>query len=300
MTDWRTLLAAERVVRIASVVRACGPPRAAVGSIAHSTARASREPIAPVVISRPRPMASGGSLRRHEASPISDGWRQARSCRGTGAGGVALVIRAPLRPRAGHVSDTFGGVAGRALLRAGAPVRPWWLTATMGRRASTRPRRRVAGAHRRSAGRRRGLRVVRPRRLRGRRAVQRHRARPRVDERPSAGVGHLTYEAYEEQVVRQAGRASSPSCAGAGRMTGRVVLWHRVGRIELGESSVVVVVAAPHRPEAFEAARFAIDAMKASAPIWKHEEWDDGADWGTGRSGRWPPPRWRRRPRSGA
>ena len=38
----------------------------------------------------------------------------------------------------------------------------------------------------------------------------------------------------------------------------------------------------PHRPEAFAAARFAIDAIKASAPIWKHEEWDGGADWGTG------------------
>ena len=66
------------------------------------------------------------------------------------------------------------------------------------------------------------------------------------------GVGHLTYEAYEEQVVPKLAaivaelRVRWPA-------TGRVVLWHRIGRIELAESSVVVVVAAPHRPEAFAA-----------------------------------------------
>ncbi len=94
-------------------------------------------------------------------------------------------------------------------------------------------------------------------------------------------VAHLTYEAYEEQVepvfasIADEVRQRWPS-------TGRVVLLHRVGRLELTESSVVAVVSAPHRPEAFEAARFAIDALKASAPIWKHEVWADGADWGTG------------------
>jgi molybdopterin synthase catalytic subunit len=61
-----------------------------------------------------------------------------------------------------------------------------------------------------------------------------------------------------------------------------VALLHRVGRLDLMESSVVACVSAPHRPEAFEAARYAIDALKASAPIWKHEVWADGADWGTG------------------
>jgi molybdopterin synthase catalytic subunit len=42
------------------------------------------------------------------------------------------------------------------------------------------------------------------------------------------------------------------------------------------------VVSSPHRPEAFEAGRYAIDALKASVPIWKHEVWDGGSDWGTG------------------
>ena len=93
------------------------------------------------------------------------------------------------------------------------------------------------------------------------------------------GVTHLTYEAYE-------GRAEEAMAAVAGEARrrwpdlGRIVIWHRTGRLGLGESSVVVVAAAPHRPLAFEAARYMIDAVKASAPIWKHEEWSGGSDWG--------------------
>jgi molybdopterin synthase catalytic subunit len=60
-----------------------------------------------------------------------------------------------------------------------------------------------------------------------------------------------------------------------------VALLHRTGVLALGESSVLVVVSAPHRPEAFEAGRFCIDTLKVSVPIWKHEEWSDGSDWGT-------------------
>ncbi|NDE52215.1 MAG: rod shape-determining protein MreB [Actinobacteria bacterium] len=56
---------------------------------------------------------------------------------------------------------------------------------------------------------------------------------------------------------------------------------HRVGELLLTESSVVVVVSAPHRPEAFDAARFCIDALKQSVPIWKKERWSSGEDWGT-------------------
>jgi molybdopterin synthase catalytic subunit len=94
------------------------------------------------------------------------------------------------------------------------------------------------------------------------------------------GVEHLTYEAYDEQVV--------PRFAEIGAElrrrwpdTGRIVVLHRIGRLGIGESSVIVVVSAPHRGEAFEAARYAIDALKESAPIWKHEVWAGGADWGT-------------------
>jgi molybdopterin synthase catalytic subunit len=63
---------------------------------------------------------------------------------------------------------------------------------------------------------------------------------------------------------------------------GRIALIHRVGDLKLGESSVLVVVSAPHRPEAFEAARFGIDALKATVPIWKREAWETGSDWALG------------------
>jgi molybdopterin synthase catalytic subunit len=95
------------------------------------------------------------------------------------------------------------------------------------------------------------------------------------------GVDHLTYEAYESQVVP---RFTDIGAELRRRWpdTGRIALLHRVGRLEIGESSVIAVVSAPHRGEAFDAARYAIDALKESAPIWKHEVWADGADWGTG------------------
>jgi molybdopterin synthase catalytic subunit len=95
------------------------------------------------------------------------------------------------------------------------------------------------------------------------------------------GVDHLTYEAYEEQAVAKMGELVD-ELRRRWPMVGRVVLLHRTGRLELGESSVLVVVSSPHRPEAFEAARFGIDALKASVPIWKHEVWDGGEDWALG------------------
>ena len=94
-------------------------------------------------------------------------------------------------------------------------------------------------------------------------------------------VEHLTYEAYEEQVLPKFEEIGA-ELRRRWPETGRLVLLHRLGRLEIGASSVLAVVSAPHRPEAFEAARFAIDALKESAPIWKHEVWRDGADWGTG------------------
>lgn len=95
------------------------------------------------------------------------------------------------------------------------------------------------------------------------------------------GVELLEYEAYDDMVERR----FADIAAEARRRwptVGRVALIHRIGRIAVGESSVVAVVSAPHRPEAFEAARFAIDTLKASAPIWKRETWSEGSDWGVG------------------
>lgn len=95
------------------------------------------------------------------------------------------------------------------------------------------------------------------------------------------GVETLEYEAYESAALERFG-----AIAAEARMRwpgiGRIALWHRVGVLQLGESAVIAAVSAPHRPEAFAAARFAIDTLKAAAPIWKHETWRGGADWGTG------------------
>ena len=59
-----------------------------------------------------------------------------------------------------------------------------------------------------------------------------------------------------------------------------MALLHRTGVVELGDAAVVVAVSAPHRGEAFEAARFAIDELKRTVPIWKRESWDGGESWG--------------------
>ena len=57
----------------------------------------------------------------------------------------------------------------------------------------------------------------------------------------------------------------------------RVGIIHRLGHLELGEISVAVAVSCPHRRQAFEAGQFLIDELKASVPIWKQENWDDGS-----------------------
>jgi molybdopterin synthase catalytic subunit len=93
------------------------------------------------------------------------------------------------------------------------------------------------------------------------------------------GVTRLEYEAYESQVVPRL-----DEIAGAARQRwddlGRIVLLHRIGEVPIGESAVVVAVSAPHRGNAFDAARFAIDALKATVPIWKKEDWSEGSSWG--------------------
>ena len=91
-------------------------------------------------------------------------------------------------------------------------------------------------------------------------------------------VVSLEYEAYEEEVVP---RLAAIAAAARTRWpeVGRLALLHRTGLLGLGEPSVVVAASAPHRAEAFEAARFCIDTLKASAPIWKRETWAGGEDW---------------------
>lgn len=92
------------------------------------------------------------------------------------------------------------------------------------------------------------------------------------------GVSRLEYEAYEEVAVAELAKVAAEARRRWPAL-GRIALHHRVGRLELCEVAVVVAVAAPHRAEAFEAARFCIDTLKATVPIWKFETWEGGAEW---------------------
>ncbi len=97
-----------------------------------------------------------------------------------------------------------------------------------------------------------------------------------ADGRPA--VTALEYEAYESEVeprlsaIAAEARRRTPA-------TGRLALLHRTGRLVVGETSVVVVASAPHRDDAFVVARWCIDTLKATVPIWKRESWEGGEDW---------------------
>jgi molybdopterin synthase catalytic subunit len=92
------------------------------------------------------------------------------------------------------------------------------------------------------------------------------------------GVRGLTYEAYEEEATRRLAEIAA-ELRRQWPDVERVALLHRVGDLELSEPSVAVVVSAPHRAKAFEAARFGIDTLKETVPIWKREHWDGGSEW---------------------
>jgi molybdopterin synthase catalytic subunit len=90
-------------------------------------------------------------------------------------------------------------------------------------------------------------------------------------------VTHLEYEAYDEMALEEMARIEA-ELRSAWPIT-EVRMVHRLGRVAVGGTSVVVVVTSPHRTEAFAACRQAIDALKARVPIWKKEHYSDGAEW---------------------
>ncbi|HVX23257.1 MAG TPA: molybdenum cofactor biosynthesis protein MoaE [Acidimicrobiales bacterium] len=94
------------------------------------------------------------------------------------------------------------------------------------------------------------------------------------------GVEELTYEAYEGPAVQRMGAVVAEARRRWGGL-GRVAVLHRLGRLAVCDVAVVVVASAPHREEAFDAARFVIDTVKETVPIWKFERWSGGAGWGT-------------------
>lgn len=102
-------------------------------------------------------------------------------------------------------------------------------------------------------------------------------ARDHSEGRP--GVHALEYEAYETQVEPRLAAIAAEARVRWPDL-GRIAMIHRMGPVGLGESAVVVAVSAPHRDNAFAAARFCIDTLKATVPIWKREAWDGGESWG--------------------
>ena len=87
----------------------------------------------------------------------------------------------------------------------------------------------------------------------------------------------LIYEAYEAMAVKkleQIGREIEGKWANS-----KVAITHRVGRLDITDIAVVIAVSTPHRADAYEANRYAIERIKEIVPIWKKEHWDDGEEW---------------------
>src|SRR5258707_13005087 len=91
---------------------------------------------------------------------------------------------------------------------------------------------------------------------------------------------YLNYEAYESMALAKMGEIAAE--VHTKFQIDRVAIAHRLGRLEIGETSVFIAVSAPHRAAAFEACCFAIDTLKRSVPIWKKEYFEDGAVWADG------------------
>jgi molybdopterin synthase catalytic subunit len=89
-------------------------------------------------------------------------------------------------------------------------------------------------------------------------------------------VEYLEYNAYVPMASRQMQRIADEA---EQRWSCSVAIHHRLGRIGLGEASVVIAVGSPHRAEAFEACRYCIDTLKETVPIWKRETCPDGSYW---------------------
>jgi molybdopterin synthase catalytic subunit len=97
------------------------------------------------------------------------------------------------------------------------------------------------------------------------------------DHNQGRAVTFLEYEAYEPLAVRalyrilEEARAAWPAT--------RLAVHHRIGRLDIGEASIIIVAASPHRGDAFAACRYTIERVKQIVPIWKHEHFDGGEVW---------------------
>jgi molybdopterin synthase catalytic subunit len=90
-------------------------------------------------------------------------------------------------------------------------------------------------------------------------------------------VLHLEYEAFEEMAEPMLARLAASLTEKHG--LSKVAIHHRIGRVEIGEPSVVIAVSAPHRAAALDACREAIDTLKETIPLWKKEVYAGGEEW---------------------
>jgi len=90
-------------------------------------------------------------------------------------------------------------------------------------------------------------------------------------------VQYLEYDAYPEMAVKKM-REVAEEVRGRFSVL-EVGVLHRIGRLEIGETSLLVAVSSGHRREAFEACHFAVDRIKQIVPVWKKEVWEDGSEW---------------------
>jgi len=97
------------------------------------------------------------------------------------------------------------------------------------------------------------------------------------DEDQGRKVRYLDYDAYRSMAEKEMQRVGEEVLARW--PSTRIAMRHRVGRLAVGETALVVAVSAHHRGEAFEACRHAIDRIKEIVPIWKKEVWEDGEAW---------------------
>ena len=97
------------------------------------------------------------------------------------------------------------------------------------------------------------------------------------DQNQGRRVSYLEYEAYEPLAVKALNRILDEARQSWPDV--RVGVHHRIGRLELGDASIIIVAASPHRANAFAACRYAIERVKQIVPIWKHEHFEGGDVW---------------------
>lgn len=98
----------------------------------------------------------------------------------------------------------------------------------------------------------------------------------------SRAVRYLEYEVYQSMAEKELSKIAREACERWGLSA--CVIAHRTGRVAIGEASICIVVASPHRDASYQSSRYVIDTIKKTVPIWKREFYEDGSMWITERS----------------